>query len=47
MSSRVLDGLAMVDMVSSIIGVRTDRKVRVQCHWVGMKAPKVTEKLIP
>ena len=40
MASRVLGGLAMVDMVSSIIGVWTGRKVRVQCHWVGMKRPK-------
>ena len=40
MASRVLDGLAMVDMVSSIIGGQTGRKVRVQCHWVGMKRLK-------
>ncbi|RVW37418.1 hypothetical protein CK203_081629 [Vitis vinifera] len=33
MASRVLDGLAMVDMVCSIIGVRTGRKPHSSCFF--------------
>ena len=40
MASRVLGGLTMVDMASSVIDGRTGRKVQVQCRWVGMKHPK-------
>ena len=40
MASRILGGLTMVDMASSVIDGWTGRKVQVQCHWVGMKRPK-------